>query len=566
MSHGTRKGYQHLSVIGAALLFALGCTSSSNDANPTQDTTAPTKPAPAWFEVRTGSGIDFVLHSGTTTGECYLPEIVCGGVGLIDYDADGDLDVFLVQGGSPNDNTASDRLYRNRGDATFEDVTESAGLIENAYGMGCAVGDYDGDGDQDIYVTNVGPNVLWRNDGGRFTNVSTESGVADPSFSASAAFADYDRDGDLDLFVTNYVRWNRNAEITCRHGDGRPDYCQPNNYNAPATDRLYRNNGDGSFRDVTQESGIGAVFGNGLGVVVGDYDNDGSTDFYVANDAMSNQLWLQTSPGKFEDKAIPRGVAVNASGKKEAGMGIVSFDWGADGDQDLFLSHLSQETNTFYENQGTYFEDNTNPLGLGMTSKSDTGFGIGLGDFDLDGSLDLYIANGRVQRTNTLSGQSDPYAQPNRLYRGAGARFDGVEPIGGTAEPVVFTSRGAVFGDLDGDADLDGVIQNRDASITLLINRWASKDRHGLILDLRTEDGRIAVGSKTRLKRDGGWTEWRVSDPASGYCSSQDPRVHFGLGARPTAEEIQVLWPNGSTKTYGPLKSGTHTLTPSLGR
>jgi len=344
-------------------------------------------PGTPWFEdVADEAGVDF-LHVRALTQRYWLPEIMSGGAAWLDYDNDGDPDLYLVQGGSldPDDGPPPrNRLYRNT-DGIFEDVTDSSGTGHTGYGMGVAAGDYDRDGDLDFYVTNVGANVLYRNEGdGTFNDVSTSEGVDHPGWGASAAWLDFDLDGDLDLFVTNYVNWSPAQELECSDGGYERDYCHPRHFKAPAADVLYRNDG-GRFTNVSETAGIWKARGYGLGVVSGDFNADGWPDLYVANDGMPNQLWINGGDGTFADRALITGTAVNLSGTAEAGMGVAVADLEDDGDLDLFVTHLRGETNTLYLNEGGIFEDVTAMTGLAAPSVALTGFGTGFVDFDNDG-------------------------------------------------------------------------------------------------------------------------------------------------------------------------------------
>lgn len=523
-----------------------------------------------WFEeVAHEVGIDFVLHSGHRS-RYWFPEIIMGGVGLCDFDGDGSLDLYFVQG-RPLDSDATqqptNKLYRNRGDGTFEDVTESAGAGDTGYGAGCACGDYDNDGDVDLYVTNVGPNVLYRNDGGmKFTDVSKKAGVDDASWGSSSAFVDYDGDGDLDLMVVNYINWSRGRELNCVSEGGMSDYCNPNNYNAPAPDVLYRNNGDGTFTDVTAQAGLNQAFGNGLGVACGDFNGDGRMDIYVANDGMRNQLWMNQGAGRFSDEALLSGCAVNAHGMPEAGMGVTCVDIEGDGDLDLFLSHLRNESNTFYLNVNGMFEDTTASMGLAASSFTYTGFGLGFADFDHDGVLDLYIANGRVMLHYPRLNPADPYAQPNQLMRGlAGERFEEVTPQGGTAKLGVHTSRAAALGDIDNDGDIDVVVANKDAAPYVLRNTIGGRGQW-VMFRLLFSHGSDALGAMVRVTA-GGVSHWRTVQPHYGYCSSSDPRVHCGLGQTSTVDSVSVRWPSGKEEAFGPFPAGKlHVLVEGRGK
>jgi hypothetical protein len=428
-----------------------------------------------------------------------------GGAALFDMDGDGDLDAYLVQSGSlidPGPQAGVNRLFENDGAGRFHDVTEGSGADDDGYGMGVAVGDYDDDGDPDLYVTNYGPNVLLRNEGGgRFTDVTSVSGVGHPGWGTSAAFVDHDADADLDLFVTNYVNWSLDNEQDCFNTAWRPDYCMPTNYNAPAADVLYRNDGDGRFTDVTADAGLNTSFGNGLGVVCADYDGDGLTDVFVANDAMLNQLWMNRKDAKFLDESLLRGCALDEHGRTKAGMGVAAEDFDDDGDPDLLVVNIEAETDSFFRNDDGFFSDHTGEAGLGATSRLYTRFGTGLVDFDNDGLLDLYQANGRVIATAEPL-VADPYAEPNMLFAGLeNGRFEAVSPQGGTVETLPATSRAAAFGDVDGDGAVDVVVVNRDAPAYLLLNVVPDRG-HWIRFRVLERSGRDALGAgETRSER-----------------------------------------------------------------
>ena len=518
----------------------------------------PKTPIGVWFEEVSGpSGISFRHISGRGS-RLYMPEIMVGGVALFDFDNDGLLDAYFVQSGflvEKGERRPSNKMYRNQGSAVFEDVTASSGTGDLGYGMGCACGDFDNDGFTDLYVTNVGPNVLYRNNGdATFTDVTAAAGVGDASLSASAAFLDYDRDGDLDLFVTNYFAWSVETEIECETNNGLPDYCKPTNYHVPSRDTLYRNNGDGTFSDVTESAGLGVMFGNGLGVVCGDFNQDGWVDICVANDETANQLWINQGDGTFRDTGPASGLAFSGNGATEAGMGIDATDVDFDLDTDIVMTHLAGQTNTLYIRQDEYWEDRTARFGL-VASRPFTGFGTALIDFNNDGLVDHYVANGRVVVGQGRYATDDPYAEPNLLFKGRQeGGFEPVEPMGGTARLLVHSSRGAAFGDIDNDGGVDILVANHDAGPYVLLNRIAVEG-NWIVFDVRNRHGSPALGAKIRIHIDRK-PHVKEARAAYSYCSSNDPRVHFGLGEISIVTDVRVTWPDGTEQLFGDFAAG----------
>jgi hypothetical protein len=476
----------------AALVVAsLGACRRSTDAARASDGGAP------WFEeVAARAGIDFVHHSGHETRH-YLPEIMGGGVALVDVDNDGLLDVYFVQSGRLDNPLAGggNRLYRNRGDGTFEDITARSGAGVRGYGMGVAAGDFDNDGYTDLYVTNFGRNVLLKNDGhGHFIDVTAQAGVASSGWSTSAAFLDYDGDGYLDLFVAHYLNWSVAAEVECYSLTGVPDYCSPASYDLPSAATLYHNNGNGTFTDVSAQAGLLTAVGNGLGVVAGDFDGDGRIDVFVANDRTPNHLWLNQGGGRFSEQALAMGCALDQDGAAKSGMGVDAVDADDDGDLDLLVVNLDGESDSFFRNDRNFFVDDTAAVGLRAASRPFTRFGMALLDFDNDGYLDLYEANGRVgQQSEVYS--ADPYAEPSLLFQGfAGPRFKEVSPRGGTRSPLIATARAAAFGDLDNDGGIDIVVVNRDSRPYLLHNIVKPRG-HWIMFRVLDEHRRDALGA-----------------------------------------------------------------------
>ena len=507
-----------------------------------------------WFEEQAADrGIDF-LHRTGHDGAHLLPEAVNGGAVLADIDDDGDLDAYLVQGGSLHASTEhGNQLYVNDGEGRFR-AAPGSGAEDRGYGLGAAAGDYDGDGDIDLYVTNSDANALLRNDGeGRFENVAAQAGVADPGLGTAAVFSDIDADGDLDLFVVNYVRWRVAVEMEC-YQDGVITYCPPQNYNAPAPDKLFRNDGDGTFTDVTAAAGLGLAFGNGLGATAADFNGDGRIDLFVANDMTVNQLWMNTGDFRFLEEAAFRGCAVDENGVAKAGMGVATGDVDADGDADLLVVNLRGQTDSFFRNAGEWFEDATVSVGLSTTSRRYTRFGVVLADFDNDGHLDLYQANGRVAPGEAPKPRQDAYAQPNVLFRGtADGRFEEL-PGGGVAAPLVHTSRAVAVGDVDNDGGLDLLVANRDASPYLLLNRVPDRG-NWIRFRLLATSGIDAYGAVVSAMVDGERRSREVN-PEGSYLASSDPRPHFGLGAATGVGDVRVRWVSGTVESFGDFASG----------
>ena len=483
-----------------------------------------------------------------------MPEIMSGGAALADLDRDGDLDAFLIQAGSVE--RPAERgghvLYSNRGDGTFERVPPGSGADIKTLGNGVAAGDYDNDGDVDLYVTNLGANTLLRNDGGwHFTDVTAKAGVGHAGWGTSATFLDFDADGDLDLFACNYLRWSMATERDCYGEMGALDYCSPQTYDAPAMDVLYRNDGNGTFTDVTIAAGLGAAFGTGLGVVPGDFDDDGRVDLFVANDGMMNQLWLNRGKGHFEDAALRGGCAVDDEGRAKAGMGVAAQDADDDGDLDLLVVNLTRESDSFFRNGGKGFTDQTVRVGLATPSRPLTRFGLGWIDFNNDGWLDIFEATGRVMRQSPDHG-GDSYAEPSVLLRGSAEGRYEVIPNAGLSAAASWTARPAAFGDVDGDGGIDILLVARDAPALLLHD--VAQRGHWLLIRAVEEHGRDALGA-TIWARVGARRMRRDVCPSSSYQASSDPRVHFGLGKATRAGSVTLRWIDGTFESFGDLEA-----------
>jgi len=540
-----------LGLVGFLAACEAGATSS---VGPPVDESAPIE---IWLEeTASRSGVDFRHRSGHES-RYYMPESVSGGAGFFDADGDGDLDIYLLQSGSlvdPAKRLPGNQLYENLGDGTFRNITHGSGAEDDGYGMGLACGDYDNDGDTDLYVTNEGPDTLLRNDGsGRFEDVTAAAGLGQDGWGASTGFFDYDRDGDLDLFVVNYVDWSVETAIVCRGRMGE-DFCSPGWYGAPDRDVLYRNNGDGTFTDVTESSGIGSDYGNGLAVLFGDFDSDGWPDIFVANDATPDILWINRHDGTFVNNASIAGCALGETGSATASMGVTAGDLDDDGDPDLMVCNFAHEEDSLFINDGGQFTHATTRAGLGSVSPHFTRFGMGWADLDNDGRLDLYQAAGRILRGRSSHGDN-PYAEPNLLFRGLpGPRFREIRPRGGTRELLVAASRAAAFGDFDNDGGVDILVANMDDPPYLLRN--VVPDRGGWItFRVIDEHGRDAEGA-TLSVRAGGKTITRDVRTAYSYLACNDPRVHVGLGSVARVDEVTVLWVDGATERFGPFDAG----------
>ncbi len=533
-------------------------------------------PVPLFREVAEEVGLKFHHFTGAT-GEFYMPEIMGSGVALFDYDNDGDLDVYLIQGATfdpaqdprhakfppPAGWKPANRLFRNllseTGKLKFVDVTEQAGVGHVGYGMGVAVGDYDNDGFQDLYVTNFGRNVLYHNNGdGTFTDVTAKAGVDDPRWSTSAAWVDYDRDGRLDLFVANYLDFTVKGNKHCFAPTGDRDYCTPKMYQ-PIPARLFHNRGDGTFEDVTEAAGIGAAIGPGLGVVCADFNGDGWPDVYVANDGSAAHLWINQRNGTFKEESLLAGAAYSVDGLPQAGMGVTVGDFDGDGDEDIFKTNLTNEGANLYVNDGRgNFYDASAEFGLLLPTFPYTGFGTEWFDYDNDGRVDLFIANGAVNRMESLRGSPYPFGQPNQLFHneGQGKKFREMSAIAGPAFATSEVSRGAAFGDIDNDGAIDIVVTNNNGAVRLLLNQSRFLNRnHWLLLRLEAVHGnRFGVGAKVEV-RQRGRKLLRRAHADSSYLSANDIRVHFGLGEDAKIEEITVHWPSGECEAWDRIQA-----------
>tara|TARA_B100001750_G_scaffold248244_1_gene277700 strand:+ start:5676 stop:7406 length:1731 start_codon:yes stop_codon:yes gene_type:complete len=553
-----------------AVLLLLSTTGCKEETNKTRPVVRGKDNSPARFlEKSAEAGITF-QHTDGSTGEYYIVETLASGVGLIDFNNDGHLDIYFLNGCPlpPPEDLAScppNALYRNRGDGTFEDVTREKGLEARGFSIGCGAGDYDSDGDLDIYVAGFGRNHLYRNNGAKegfsFTEVTSEAGVDDPRFSAGACFLDYDRDGHLDLYVSNYCEVNFASSKPCFNNNA-PGYCAPGQY-TPVHDSLFRNNGDGTFEDVSQRSGIardpepGPKWG--MGIAVCDFNNDGWPDIYLANDVSDNFLFENQKDGTFKNIATEAMAAVGLDGAEQGSMGVDAGDFDGDGSFDLIVTNYHKQLNALYHNEGKFgFSDQALSRGLGDSTLPMVSWGTRLLDYDNDGQLDLFIANGHLEDQIDRYDQSSEYRQRNQLYRGENKRFTEITKGGGSGLKEKLSSRGAAFGDIDNDGDIDIVICNSRERPSLLINETPNKNTW-LSLKLKGKKDPYALGARASVTAAG---RTQVAEVRSGgsYVCQNDLRLHFGLADSKKAEKVIIRWPGGNSSTFENLEANREHL------
>jgi enediyne biosynthesis protein E4 len=527
------------------------------------------------------AGIDFVHFNGMS-GAHYYPEVMGSGVALFDYDNDGDLDIFLVQGAmlGPKDISQAifrpqlplrGRLFRNDsirhadGSCTlkFVDVTEQSGIKAFGYGMGVTAADFNNDGWVDLYITNFGHNQMWRNNGdGTFTDVTAESGTDVPGWSTSAAFVDYDRDGWLDLFVCNYVDFRFTNTKRCPAPSGVDDYCGPLAF-SPLPNRLFRNRRDGSFEDVSSHSGIGSEFYGALGIVCADFNGDGWTDLFVANDMRPNQLWVNQRDGTFKNEALVAGCALDRDGNPQSSMGVDAGDLLGRGFEDLVIANLTGQHADLYSNNGKgWFEDSSYESGLALATHRSTGFGVSMLDYDNDGWLDLMMVNGGVTRIEeeARKGSLYPLGQSNLLFHNNGkGKFEDVSSRAGAAFSLLEVGRGAAFGDIDNDGDIDLVVVNNSGPARLLINNVGQRKPWIGFRMVGEKYHRDMLGTRVAVFRRNAPALWRRVHSDGSYCSSSDPRVLFGLGDDSEITKVQAHWVSGRVEEWTGLPLGKYT-------
>ena len=515
-----------------------------------------------FVDVTVQAGVGFRhVHGGS--GQKYFVETMGAGCAFFDCDGDGDLDLYAVNGAPlpefVGNETLTNRLYRNNGDGTFTDVTERAAVGDTGYGTGCAIGDYDNDGDLDLYVTNYGPNLLYRNNGdGTFTDVTERAAVGDSYWGAGCAFLDYDNDGDLDLYVANYLDYSLDDPridlipyIVDYRGARASDlktYPHPHNFNG-APDRLYRNDGDGTFTDVADAAGVANTEGKSLGVVVTDYDDDGDPDLYVANDMVGNFLYRNNGDGTFTDVGLISGVSYNENGQEEGGMGVDAGDYDNDGWMDLIVTNFQHETYTLYRNNGNgTFTDVSFASSTGRVTRPYLGWGVGFFDYNNDGHSDLFAANGHVQDNIERLDGSTSYPQRNLLFHNNGdGTFADASLKSGDGMRLVKASRGTAFGDYDNDGDVDLFVLNANERADLLRNDGGNRNNYLTVRTVGTVSNRDGIGARIKVV-SGRLKQVKEVRSGSSYLSQNDLRVHFGLGIRSTVDTLMIRWPSGTVQ------------------
>jgi hypothetical protein len=562
------------------LVCLVGC-------RPAERTTVVTEPA-EWFVDRTEeSGLTFTHFNGMT-GDFYYPEVMPPGVALLDFDNDGDLDVFVIQGDmfsgklidsalSPPKSPLSSRLFRNDVGPVlsdrplrFTDITEQSRIDVRGYGMGAAAGDYDNDGCVDLYITKLGSNQMLRNNcDGTFADATAVSRTADPGWSVSAAFVDIDRDGWLDLFVGQYLNYSIAGNVVCYSVSGQRDYCPPSAYRARPS-HLFRNNRDGTFSDITAAAGMATEFGPALGISTADFNRDGWIDLYVANDGAPNQLWINQRNGTFRNTALLAGAAVSAEGRLKASMGVDAGDFDEDGDDDVFVGELTGQGADLYVNDGSgVFVEGSAQAGIRLRTLPFTAFGVAWLDADNDGRLDLAIANGAVTHTAEALAANERFRlqQRRQLFRNVGmGRFEEITDRAGRAFLAEDVGRGAAFGDLDNDGDTDIVVANDNGPVRVLVNNVGSRARWiGLRLLTGAGSkgsalrGRDALGARVAIVGDNGLMRWRRARADGSYASANDPRALVGLGSIAAQSlKVRVVWPGGRVEEWSGIPASRY--------
>src|SRR5579872_1123850 len=512
---------------------------------------------PVFIDSTSGSRIHF-RNQASHTSHKYLPETMTGGVALFDYNGDGLLDIYFINGAAIQDPMPSgrmpdksdpkywNRLYRNNGNGSFTDVTETAGVRGAGYGMGVAVGDYDNDGRPDLYVTNLGKNTLYHNNGnGTFTDVTDAAGVGGSGWSAGAAFVDYDRDGRLDLVVARYLNWSFSQDIWC--GDRKHNlraYCEPDQFK-PITHMVFHNDGNGRFHDASLETGIAKSPGKGLGIAFNDYDRDGWPDIFIANDSVAQQLFHNLRNGKFEEVALKAGVAYDDDGHAFSGMGADFADYDNDGWPDIFVNALANQSYALFRNVKGGFEYVSEPTGLAGISKPHSGWGAAFLDTGNNGWKDLFVGQGHVMDNIQQMQPNLRYLETPLLLRNVRGKFLDTTAASGAALQRLLAARGVAFGDLNNDGFPD-IVLNCNAGPALVLQNSGGNGNHWLLIDtVGTSSNRDGIGAQLRVILPDGEQQYAIVSTASSYLSASDKRVHFGLASARSVKLLEITWPSG---------------------
>jgi enediyne biosynthesis protein E4 len=514
-------------------------------------------PKPLFTDVTARTEIEFVNRSSPTSHK-YLIESMTGGVGLLDYNGDGLLDIFFVNGAALKDPIPAgekpdkskpqfwNRLYRNNGNGTFTDVTVQAGLKGYGFGMGAAVGDYDNDGRPDLYVTNLNGNTLYHNNGdGTFTDVTKQSGVAGSGWSTGALFIDYDHDGRLDLIVARYVKWDFSMDIWC--GERKPGlraYCHPDQFH-PATHLVFHNDGNGKFSDSSEQTQFAKTPGKGLGIAMNDFDRDGWEDVFIANDSAPQQLFRNRAGRTFEDVALLEGVAYDSDGHTFAGMGTDFADYDNDGWPDIFANALASQRYAIFHNQKDSFDYVSDSSGVGKASMLHSGWGAGFIDYDNDGWKDLFVGQGHVMDNIQITHPEMRYLEPPLLLHNVHGKFIGTGADAGPAFQVPRAARGVAFGDLNNDGAIDVVMNCNNSAPVVLENQHVSNNHWLIVNTIGTSSNRDGIGTKLHLVTASGLEQYAMVTTGGSYLSASDKRAHFGLGAEKTVGLLELTWPSG---------------------
>ena len=554
-----------LAIVFLGLLIAIPQVLVAGQGHTSTPTASPSGPPGKFVDISARSGVNF-RYQASHTSKKYLPETMGAGVALFDYDNDGRLDIFLVNGAPLSDPTPKgtipqktgplywNRLYHQKTDGTFEDVTEKAGLQGTGYGMGVAVGDYDNDGYEDLYVTAYGRNKLYHNNGnGTFTDVTLKAGVAGGGWSTSAAWVDLDGDGFLDLVVLRYLEWDFD-DIWCgEHKEGYRSYCHPDWFK-PVSPLVYHNNGDGTFAEVAAKVGL-ARPGKALGLAIADYDRDGHIDLFVANDSMVEFLYHNKGNGTFEEVGLVSEVAVDIDGRTYAGMGVDFADYNNDGWPDIAVTDLANQRYALYQNNGDgSFTYTSTATGISKMTLAHSGWGIRFLDYDNDGWKDLLIAQGHDLDTVELSFPNLRYREPMMLARNTGKGFVDVSAESGAVFQKAWAARGMATGDLDNDGRVDAVVTTNDGPAYVLHNETATGNHWILLKLVGHQSNRDGIGAEVKAVTASG-AQFATVTTTSSYLSASDKRVHFGLGKSEAVQQIQVRWPSGVVQTLKDVRA-----------